>query len=196
MTSAAEKPRRATAADVETWTRSKYVEVIGGELVEKAAPSGDHANTQAGLVEHLRARFHRDRGGGDRPGGWWILTEATIELETHEVYQPDVSGWRRARVAERPRGMPVRVPPDWVCEILSPSNARYDLVDKLRVYQRHGIPHYGIIDAAAETLTVYRLLDGAYSIAQVARRGERVRPEPFDEVELAVGVLFGDDAAG
>ncbi len=27
----------------------------------------------------------------------------------------------------------------------------------------------------------------------VAQRGERVRAEPFDAVELHVGVLFGDD---
>lgn len=29
-----------------------------------------------------------------------------------------------------------------------------------------------------------------------AEEGERLRAEPFDAVELAVGVLFGDDAAG
>ena len=48
----------------------------------------------------------------------------------------------------------------------------------------------------------YELLDGElvekqsgfrHGRAQVAQRGERVRPEPFTAVELAVGVLFGDD---
>ena len=32
-----------------------------------------------------------------------------------------------------------------------------------------------------------------YTAVLVALRGERVRPEPFDAIDLAVGVLFGDD---
>ncbi|WP_437302318.1 hypothetical protein [Sorangium sp. So ce388] len=34
----------------------------------------------------------------------------------------------------------------------------------------------------------------SYLTALLAERGERVRAEPFDAIELSVGVLFGDDA--
>ena len=57
---------------------------------------------------------------------------------------------------ENPTGFPVRTRPDWVCEVLSPSNPRNDLVNKLHVYQRHGVGHYWLLDPDAAVLTVYR----------------------------------------
>ena len=83
------------------------------------------------------------------------MTEVEIELETHHVYVPDVSGWRRDRVSERPTGRPVRARPDWVCEVLSPANARQDLVTKLRSYHACAIPHYWIVDPERQLLTVH-----------------------------------------
>jgi Uma2 family endonuclease len=102
-------------------------EVIDGEVVEKATPTFEHGDAQGAIVATFRPVFHR-RSGGDPPGGWWIATELEVELAPHEVYRPDVVGWRRSRVPERPTGRPVRILPDWVCEILSASTARHDQV--------------------------------------------------------------------
>jgi len=52
--------------------------------------------------------------------------------------------------------VPITVRPDRVCEILSASNAHNDLVRKMRIYQRSGVPHYWVLDPEAETLTVVR----------------------------------------
>jgi Uma2 family endonuclease len=108
------------------------------------------------------------------------------------VFRPDVVGWRRERVAQRPAGIPVRVLPDWVCEILS-SNRRNDLVKKKRTYHACKVPHYWILDPAEETLAVHRWGPDGYIEVLAAQRGERVRAEPFEAVELQVGVFFGDD---
>lgn len=164
--------------------------MIGGVIVEKAAPSPDHADAQGGLIGELRPPFHRRKGGGG-PGGWWILPEVEIELTRHEVYRPDITGWRRDRVPERPQDRPVRERPDWVCEVLSPSNASNDLVKKLRVYHRSAIPHYWIVDPANETLTVFRWTPDGYLTALTAGKTDRVRAEPFEAIELRVGALFG-----
>lgn len=110
-----------------------------------------------------------------------------------EIHRPDVIGWRRERVAERPRGAPVRARPDWVCEILSASRPQNDLLKKRRTYHRAGIPHYWIVDPRDETLSVHRWHADGYLLALVADRSERVRAEPFDAIVLQVGVLFGDD---
>ena len=58
---------------------------------------------------------------------------------------------------------------------------------------RHQVPHYWIIDPANETLTVYRWHPDGYIEVLIADRSQRVRAEPFDGIELSVGVLFGDD---
>ena len=73
-----------------------------------------------GYIEGYRAALRRERPPGGRfPGGWWFETEVEIEFETHEIYRPDIVGWRRERSAQRPTGTPIRLRPDWICEILS-----------------------------------------------------------------------------
>jgi Uma2 family endonuclease len=169
-----------------------YHEIIDGEIVRKARPSGPHGLAQRTVGGRIGDSYSR-RPGGRRPGGWWIVTEVEIQLDEHEVYRPDVSGWLRERLPELPRESPILVRPDWVCEVLSRSNARSDLVKKMRVYHRSGVPHYWIVDPDHETLSVYRWTADGYLVALTAQREERVRAEPFGEVELSVGALFGED---
>ena len=92
--------------------------------------------------------------------------------------------------------MPVTVAPDWTCEILSASNRRVDLVRKKRIYHQQGVAHYWIIDPEQETLTVHRWHPDGYVEVLVAEKAEVVRAEPFQAVEIRVGVLFGDDDGG
>lgn len=191
----AASPRyHATAADLARLPLDPRAEIIDGAILEKASPSAEHSDAQGGLIVHLRGPFHRRPGGG-QPGGWWILPEVEIELAPHDVYRPDVAGLRRERAPERPRGRPVTLRPDWVCEVLSASNASNDLVTKLRGYHRAEIPHYWIVDPQNETLTVLRWTPDGYLTALTAGRADRVRAEPFDALELPVGILFGADEA-
>jgi Uma2 family endonuclease len=117
-------------------------------------------------VAALRSPFQRKPGGGG-PGGWWIATEVEVLLQGDEVVRPDVLGWRRETCPERPTGTPVRVRPDWICEVISPTRAKDDTVRKLRLYHHVAIGHYWIVDPRDATLAV----------------------------ELSVGTLFGEDPA-
>ncbi|MBL8950192.1 MAG: Uma2 family endonuclease [Myxococcaceae bacterium] len=185
--------RRATPQDfLAIPEERRFHELIDGELFEKAAPSGEHASAQASLVIAVGPAYQRRSGGGGGPGGWWILTEVEVQLDA-EIVRPDVSGWRRERSPERPTGTPVQLRPDWVCEVVSASNAKNDTIKKLRLYHRHGVPHYWLTDPRDATLTVMRWSEAGYVTVLRADRGEVIRAEPFEAVELAVGTLFGDD---
>jgi hypothetical protein len=59
--------------------------------------------------------------------------------------------------------------------------------------QYSAVGHYWIVDPVEETLAVYRFTEGGYLVALKAERGERVRAEPFDAIELPVGIFFGDE---
>jgi Uma2 family endonuclease len=170
----------------------RFHEILDGKLVRKATPSYEHGNAQSGVAGALKGPFQRPHGSGG-PGGWWIATEVEVELANDQTVRPDVVGWRRERVPSRPSGSPVRERPDWICEVISPSNADEDTVRKFRIYQHAAIPHYWIIDPMAGTLTVHRWSSEGYLVALVARRGERVCAEPFDVLELSIGSLLGDD---
>ncbi len=170
----------------------RFHELIGGELIERAAPSGEHGGAQAGVVGAIWSPFHRG-SGREGPGGWWIVTEVEVLLVETEVVRPDVVGWRREHCPDRPTGSPITVRPDWICEVVSPNNATNDTVKKLRLYARAGITHYWLVDPRDSTLTVMRWSIDGYITRLRAERGEIVRAEPFDAIEIAVGRLFGDD---
>ena len=169
--------------------RKRY-ELIEGAMLERGAASGLHGGVQALLVEAV-GPFHR-RPGGRWPGGWWFATDTDVYFDEENTLRPDVAGWCRERVPQRPVEMPVMVRPDWVCEILS-TNKRNDLIKKKRVYHRHQVPHYWIIDPIEESLSVLRWAPEGYSEILAAERGEEVRAEPFEVMALKVGALFGDE---
>jgi Uma2 family endonuclease len=106
--------RLATLADLLAIPEeNRRHEIIDGELVEKEAASGRHGGAQLRVARQL-GPYDR-RHGGRHPGGWWFASEAEVLFEDHQVFRPDVAGWRRERLAELPDELPVRVRPDWVC---------------------------------------------------------------------------------
>lgn len=81
--------------------------------------------------------------------------------------------------------------------VSSVSNANDDTIKKLRLYHRvyHCVaaPYYWIADPRDSTLTVMRWHPDGNVTLQRVERGEVVRAEPFEVVEIALGTLFGDD---
>ena len=165
-------------------------EIIDGVLVEKEAASGRHGGAQMRLCGRL-GPYDR-RPGGKWPGGWWFATEVEIQFSDSQVFRPDVAGWRRERLDSLPAEVPIIVTPDWICEILS-TNKRNDLIKKKRAYHQHQVRHYWLLDPVDETLAVERWHPDGYVEVLIAERGDVVRAEPFDAIDLRVGVLFGDD---
>jgi Uma2 family endonuclease len=183
--------QRYTIADWLAQPENKRFELIDGELVPKALPDFEHGDVQSSLGAVLKPEFHR-RGGGSHPGGWWIASEVDIQLG-EEGFRPDLCGWRRDRVPTRPTGRPVIIRPDWIGETLSKSNASNDTIRKMWHYHRAAVPHYWILDPDTKSLAVYRDSPEGYVNIRVAHAGETVRIEPFDAIEIRVGLLFGED---
>jgi Uma2 family endonuclease len=170
----------------------RFHEIIAGELTRKADPSYEHGDAQSDVASAIKAPFQRRRGPSGA-AGWWIATEVEVELSERDIYRPDVVGWRRDRVTMRPTGTPVRLRPDWVCEIVSPTRPREDTVRKLRGYHQAEAPHYWLLDLRDGTLTVLRHSSEGYVVVLRAESTEIVRAEPFHAIEIRVGALFGAD---
>ncbi len=184
---------KATLAELLACPEHERYELVAGELVPKEAGSARHGAAQGAVFEQL-GPFRRGSGGPpERPGGWWFAVEALVELAPDEVRRPDVAGWRRDHLEALPSEAPVRVVPDWICEVLSPSNASNDTVEKMALYHRAQVRHYWLLDPRDGTLAVYRWHGDGYLHVLAARRGTRARAEPFDALELAIDALFGDE---
>ena len=87
----------------------------------------------------------------------------------------------------------IDLPPDWVCEVTSPSTGRLDRIEKLPIYAREGVPHAWLIDPEQRSLEVFRLDAGVWSLAGVYSRDQRVHAEPFDTFELDLTDLWGPE---
>ncbi|HEX6277027.1 MAG TPA: Uma2 family endonuclease, partial [Polyangiaceae bacterium] len=150
-------------------------------------PRGAHQWTILHVGSRVGSPFGDGRGG---PGGWWILPEPGIELPNTPEISPDLAGWRRERMPSLPENEPIRVVPDWVCEILSPSTQRHDLLIKKPYYARVGVAFHWLIDRSARTLTAYRLESGRWLELGVYGDEREARIEPFDAVALDVSSFW------
>jgi Uma2 family endonuclease len=163
-------------------------EIIDGELFVQPRPRFRHARATGFLAHHIGGAFDFDAEG---PGGWWIVPQPGIELPGAPEVSPDLGGWRRERMPKPPpEGEPLRLAPDWVCEVLSPSNRRWDLTKKFPFYARLGVPWLWVVDPPAETISVRALHGGEWKIVQEVVGGERLPLEPFGAVELPLDRLW------
>jgi Uma2 family endonuclease len=186
-------PRLATFEDLLALSEDRATEVLAGELVEQAAPLPEHGRAQRALGRLIGGPYDDDDGKGG-PGGWWILMEVDIELGPHDVVRPDLVGYRRQRLPAPWGVRPLRVVPDWVCEVLSPSNERHDRVVKSELYARAGIPFYWILQPTERVLEAFSLEGPRWTKLGAWSDGAAVRIAPFEEIELDVGQLFPPQA--
>jgi Uma2 family endonuclease len=166
--------------------RHLVAEIIQGVLVTQPRPAARHAHAASVLEIDLGGAFHRGRGG---PGGWVILMEPELHLG-QDILVPDLAGWRRARMPEPPDAPAFELAPDWVCEVVSPSTAALDRVEKLPIYARESVGHASLVDPIARTLEVFKR-DGQHWVLLGTYRDQAcVRAEPFDAFELELGALW------
>ncbi|MBM4357886.1 MAG: Uma2 family endonuclease, partial [Deltaproteobacteria bacterium] len=123
-------PNRATYEDLLALDEQTRAEVVEGRVVLLPSTTGQHQYAVGELGDALRQLA---RSSPNRLSGWWILSDLDVLLAEQVILRPDLVGWRRERLAS-PRGRPIDVRPDWVCEVVSPSNASHDLVTKRRLY--------------------------------------------------------------
>ncbi|CAN5488040.1 hypothetical protein BH23ACI1_BH23ACI1_31870 [soil metagenome] len=186
--------RRATYDDLLAVPGHLVAEILDGELYTTPRPAPRHADASSGLGGALRGPFDRGRGG---PGGWRILFEPELHLGPDEdIVVPDLAGWRRERLPRLPDEAFFRLPPDWVCEVLSPSTAAMDRVKKLTIYARERVSHAWLTDPIARTLEVLRLQSGRWTIAGTWAGADAVRAEPFEALAIDLTLLWDEPAAG
>jgi Uma2 family endonuclease len=166
-------------------------QVIGGRLVVLPRPGPPHLNATGALGRRIGGPFQDGLGG---PGGWWVLQEPELSLGVDPDFDPvspDLAGWRRERMARLPSTAAFSLPPDWVCEVLSPSTEVHDRAEKMPFYARAGVGHAWLVDPVERTLEAFRL-DGRTFRPVASHRGDAiVRVEPFEAVEIDLSYLWG-----
>ncbi len=181
----AKKP--ATYADLEALPSHVVGELVAGELHATPRPAMPHALASSSLLYELVGPFQRKLGG---PGGWLIVHEPELHLGG-DVLIPDLAGWRLERLPEEElRATAVKLAPDWLCEVLSPSTEALDRAGKLDAYAREGVRHVWLVNPTLRTLEVFRLQGSHYLLLGTHTGEATVRAEPFDALALQLRVLW------
>lgn len=85
----------------------------------------------------------------------------------------------------------IAIAPTWACEVLSDQTERVDRGKKLRAYRRGGVEHVWLLSPTLETLEVYRLDAGRWTLLDTFEGDATVRAEPFAAIELQLSLLWG-----
>jgi Uma2 family endonuclease len=187
------KRREATYRDVLDAPEHVVAEIVDGELFLSPRPAGPHARARSMTVLGTLLTYAYDLGGGDGPGGWYFLNEPELHFGK-DVVVPDIAAWRIERAPKDIRKLKfLTEPPDWLCEGLSLSTRRLDRFRKLPLNAKVGVRNVWLFDALASALEVHRRTSKAkrYEMIAMFDKGEPIRAEPFEALELRVEQILG-----
>ncbi|MEM2493637.1 MAG: Uma2 family endonuclease [Nitrososphaerota archaeon] len=131
------------------YSETKRYELIEGELIMVPSPDTEHQDIVGNLFRALS-----DHVTEHRLGKVYVAPLDVVLGDEEEVVQPDIlyiSHQRRGIITREE----IRGAPDLVVEVLSPSTAQRDRTLKKKVYARHGVQEYWIVDPQAQTVEVY-----------------------------------------
>jgi Putative restriction endonuclease len=178
--------KRATYQDILDLPEGVVGEIIKGVLHSKPRPRVPHVRVALKLVGKVAGPFDTDDDG---PGGWLFLQEVELHLG-QEIVVPDMAGWKRERFPGLANDAFLTVPPDWVCEILSPSTAQKDRALKANIYASEGVGYMWLIDPQLKTLEAYKNHSGQWLQLGVITEGAEVKIEPFDAAPFKLDTLW------
>lgn len=158
---------------------SMDLELIAGEAVV-VLPLGAPASEAQGEL-HLALRRWQELAADQG----LVLQDVLVAFPDGSRPAPDISWWSAERRPTISRGA-VRVVPDLVIEVLSPSTRPNDEGVKRELYMRSGVRELWLVDPDARTVT--RVRPGADD--EVLGEGETLTSELLDGFALEVARIF------
>lgn len=167
-----------------------HYELIHGRIVMTPPAGWPHGRVEVRLARALEEHVERNALG-------IVLGSSTgYDLPSGDTVEPDVSFVSAPRLAAGPRPQPgqfIRVVPELVIEILSPSTTKRDQTEKKEIYERNGVDEYWIVDAQRKLVTVFSLREPGYGDGQMFRSGI-VRSRVLARLRLSVESSSPSDA--
>lgn len=160
-------------------------ELLEGELIEMVSPTTRHQRILQRLFRAL------DQHCAARKLGEVFVAPLDVILSRTVVVQPDVLFISEARRVEL-IGERITGAPDLVIEILSPATSARDFNQKRKLYARHGVKEYWIVDPDDGTIEIQRLQGTIFSTLALFEKGQTLTSPMFEGLVVEVGQVFAE----
>ncbi len=158
----AERERRAQF--YEDVSDDQKAEFINGEVIVHSPARLRHTTAVRNIVTLLDVYVSKHTLG-------YVGQEKVLIALTRNDYEPDVVYFGLEK-AQRLTPDQTKFPaPDFIVEVLSPSTESNDRGIKLLDYAAHGVSEYWIVDADADVVEQYVLVDTAYELRMKSQTG-------------------------
>jgi Uma2 family endonuclease len=127
----------------------------------------------------------------ERTGEGRVIPDADLIVDERNTYiSPDIMYFAGDRYAQIDPNEMIRIIPDLVVEVLSPSTSRYDLVTKRHVYEQLDVPHYWMVDTRTRAIRECVLgADGRY-VERVVTESDPFEPALFPGLSIDLRRVF------
>jgi Uma2 family endonuclease len=183
-----QEKKHFTYADYKGWELApdERYELIHGEACAMAGPTDKHQAVSGELFRQI-ANFLQGKPCKVRPAPYDVRLFYEDDEHDDTVVQPDIS----VICDEKKRGNEgCRGAPDFVLEILSPSNTATEMVRKLDLYREAGVREYWVVDP--ETRVIHSHIfqpDGGISTRVLGCEG-KAAPLIFEGLEIDLALVF------
>jgi Uma2 family endonuclease len=155
----AEKKKKYTAEDYMLLEEGAPFQLIKNELVMSPSPNSIHQAIVVRLSQIILNFLDSQQNEG------YVAVSMDVVFDDSNVFQPDILYVSSERIDDIVKDR-IEGAPDLAIEILSPSNAYYDLRQKKEIYEKYGVKEYIIIDPIAKNADLYTIENNAYSLNQ------------------------------
>jgi Uma2 family endonuclease len=183
---------RFTYADYMKWPETERWELLEGVPVNMTpAPSRYHQEILLNLATEIN-RILKEKGQACKvyaaPFDVRLPETEEADEEITTVVQPDISVICDVNKLDE---WGCRGAPDLVVEIVSPATVKKDMIDKLTLYEKHGVLEYWIIHPGERSVMVYKLdKEKRYGRADVLSENDKINLHLKDTFEIALKDIF------
>ena len=183
MAIAIPKKKKYTYEDYAKLPEGAPYQLISGELIMTPAPTPYHQRISR-RIEFLLIQYIEENNLGE-------VFDSPIDVyfTEEDVFQPDIIFISKERlniIGETK----IEGAPDLVIEILSPSTAYYDLRKKFKIYEKHGVKEYWIVDPEERSIEIYQNEGGKFRLIQTAKEKDTVNSPLLKGLKINLEKIF------
>ncbi len=173
-------PQEKIYTEEDYYSLPEYVraELIDGQFYNMSAPNRFHQEILMELSATIR-NYIKEKGGSCHVYPAPFAVKLFNDKKT--VVEPDISVICDTK---KLTDKGCSGAPDWIIEIVSPSNASHDYITKLVMYHSAGVREYWIVDPQNDEIHVYNMADGAFATKTYSFH-DTVKAGIYDDLSMA-----------